>query len=40
MKPSVRAQTAVDPDQPAFRAVIDQYFGGVDDGATTSRLSG
>jgi uncharacterized protein (DUF1810 family) len=26
------------PDEPAFREVLDQYFGGLEDGATTSRL--
>jgi uncharacterized protein (DUF1810 family) len=27
-----------DPAQPVFRAVLDQYFGGQEDDATTSRL--
>ena len=27
-----------DPDEPAFRAVLDRYFGGREDDATTSRL--
>ena len=27
-----------DPDQPVFRAVLEQYFGGAEDEATTSRL--
>ena len=27
-----------DPGEPAFRAVLDRYFGGVEDDATTSRL--
>ena len=26
------------PDEPVFRAVLDQYFGGAEDDATTSRL--
>ena len=26
------------PDEPVFRAVLEQYFGGVEDDATTSRL--
>ncbi|NEK92660.1 DUF1810 domain-containing protein [Modestobacter muralis] len=26
------------PDKPVFRAVLDQYFGGAEDDATTSRL--
>ena len=26
------------PDEPLFRAVLDQYFGGAEDDATTSRL--
>jgi uncharacterized protein (DUF1810 family) len=27
-----------DPDEPVFRAVLQQYFGGTEDDATTSRL--
>ena len=27
-----------DPDEPVFRAVLEQYFGGAEDDATTSRL--
>ena len=27
-----------DPDQPVFREVLDHYFGGTEDDATTSRL--
>ena len=27
-----------DPEQPAFHAVLEQYFGGIDDDATTARL--
>ncbi|MCF6509716.1 DUF1810 domain-containing protein [Blastococcus sp. MG754426] len=27
-----------DPDQPVFREVLDHYFGGAEDDATTSRL--
>ncbi|WP_448640403.1 DUF1810 domain-containing protein [Geodermatophilus sp. URMC 63] len=27
-----------DPDEPVFRAVLQQYFGGAEDDATTSRL--
>ena len=29
---------AAAPDEPVFRAVLDQYFGGTPDDATTSRL--
>jgi uncharacterized protein (DUF1810 family) len=30
--------TLADPDEPVFRAVLDQYFGGTLDGGTTSRV--
>jgi uncharacterized protein (DUF1810 family) len=38
LRSSMTLFAAAAPDEPAFRAVLDQYFGGTPDEATTSRL--
>ncbi|MGY1714250.1 DUF1810 domain-containing protein [Geodermatophilus sp. SYSU D01106] len=38
LRSSMTLFARADPAQPVFRTVLDQYFGGEEDGATTSRL--
>ena len=38
LRSSMTLFAAADPDRPVFRAVLDQWFGGAEDEATTSRL--
>jgi uncharacterized protein (DUF1810 family) len=38
LQSSMTLFAAAAPDQPVFRKVLEQYFGGADDDATTSRL--
>jgi uncharacterized protein (DUF1810 family) len=38
LQSSMTLFAAAAPDEPVFRAVLDQYFGGAEDDATTSRL--
>ena len=38
LRSSMTLFAAAGPDEPVFTAVLDQYFGGVHDSATTSRL--
>lgn len=38
LRSSMTLFTLADPEAPAFRAVLDKYFGGRQDGETTSRL--
>ena len=38
LRSSMTLFAAAAPDEPVFTAVLDQYFGGVQDDATTSRL--
>ena len=38
LRSSMTLFTRADPEQPVFRAVLDRYFGGREDDATTSRL--
>jgi uncharacterized protein (DUF1810 family) len=38
LRSSMTLFAAADPDEPVFRAVLDQYFDGVEDDATTTRL--
>ena len=38
LRSSMTLFAAADPDEPVFRAVLEQWFGGVEDEATTSRL--
>jgi uncharacterized protein (DUF1810 family) len=38
LRSSMTLFAAADPEQPVFRAVLDRFFGGVEDAATTQRL--
>ncbi|SNS44059.1 Uncharacterized protein, DUF1810 family [Geodermatophilus saharensis] len=38
LRSSMTLFARADPEQPVFRAVLDRYFGGQEDEATTSRL--
>ncbi|MCF6745852.1 DUF1810 domain-containing protein [Blastococcus sp. KM273128] len=38
LRSSMTLYAHADPDQPVFREVLDHYFGGAEDDATTSRL--
>ena len=38
LRSSMTLFALADADQPVFRAVLDKYFGGAEDEATTSRL--
>ncbi len=38
LRSSMTLFAVADPDQPVFRAVLDQYFDGTEDDATVSRL--
>ncbi len=38
LRSSMTLFSHADPEQPAFREVLDHFFGGVEDDATTSRL--
>ena len=38
LRSSMTLFARADPDEPVFRAVLDRYFGGAEDEATTSRL--
>lgn len=40
LRSSMTLFAAADPDEPAFAAVLEEYFGGERDGETTERLSG